>query len=63
MPGPKSKQTLNANGSLHHRELVDRMQGDRAARLAAGMIDYVVQPIRVDALVEALLQATRIHGH
>jgi CheY-like chemotaxis protein len=32
------------------------MQGDREICLAAGMDDYIAKPIRVDHLVEALMQ-------
>ena len=38
------------------------MQGDRETCLATGMDDYVVKPIRVEALVTALMQVASREG-
>ena len=62
MDGLEASRQLTAKLKPHERPRIvamtaNAMQGDREACLAAGMDDYVTKPIRVEALVQALLQA------
>ncbi|MEN9630105.1 MAG: hypothetical protein RJA10_3333 [Pseudomonadota bacterium] len=63
MDGLEATRRITARHAAGQRPRIiamtaNAMQGDREACLAAGMDDYVTKPIRVDALVEALLQST-----
>jgi CheY-like chemotaxis protein len=60
MDGLEATRRITARWSNGQRPRIvamtaNAMQGDREDCLAAGMDDYVVKPIRVDQLVEALL--------
>jgi signal transduction histidine kinase/DNA-binding response OmpR family regulator len=60
MDGLEASRKITAQWKPHERPRIiamtaNAMQGDREVCLAAGMDDYVTKPIRVDALVEALL--------
>ena len=64
MDGLEASRRITAQWPADRRPRIiamtaNAMQGDREACLAAGMDDYVTKPIRVDALVEALLGAAR----
>ena len=63
MDGLEASRRITAQCQPHERPRIvamtaNAMQGDREACLAAGMDDYVTKPIRVDALVAALLAAS-----
>ena len=63
MDGLEASRRITARWRAEQRPRIvamtaNAMQGDREECLAAGMDDYVTKPIRVDALVEALLAAT-----
>ena len=62
MDGMEASRQITSKYQAHERPRIvamtaNAMQGDREACLAAGMDDYVTKPIRVDALVAALLAA------
>jgi len=64
MDGLEASRRITAQWPVGQRPRIvamtaNAMQGDREACLAAGMDDYVTKPIRVDALVQALLGVTR----
>ncbi|HEY6132700.1 MAG TPA: GAF domain-containing protein [Rubrivivax sp.] len=61
MDGLEASRRITAKWPLGARPRIvamtaNAMQGDREQCLAAGMDDYLTKPIRVDALVEALLR-------
>jgi CheY-like chemotaxis protein len=62
MDGLEASRQITASHAAHKRPRIvamtaNAMQGDREQCLAAGMDDYVTKPFRVEALVDALLQA------
>jgi len=63
MDGLEASRRITARWQPNERPRIvamtaNAMQGDREECLAAGMDDYVTKPIRVEALVQALLHAT-----
>jgi len=63
MDGLEATRRIRGEGTPHGQPRIiamtaNAMQGDREACLAAGMDDYVTKPIRVDALVDALMAAS-----
>jgi len=61
MDGLEASRRIHAQWPGHARPRIvamtaNAMQGDREMCLEAGMDDYVTKPIRVDALVDALLR-------
>ena len=63
MDGLEASRRITSKWEANERPRIiamtaNAMQGDREECLAAGMDDYVTKPIRVDALVAALLSAS-----
>ena len=61
MDGLEASRRINADYPSGDRPRIvamtaNAMQGDREMCLAAGMDDYIAKPIRVDRLIEALLE-------
>ncbi|MBL8319144.1 MAG: response regulator, partial [Burkholderiaceae bacterium] len=64
MDGLEASRRITAKYPRNERPRIvamtaNAMQGDREECLAAGMDDYVTKPIRVDALIAALAQASQ----
>ena len=67
MDGLEATRAIGARWALGERPRIvamtaNAMAGDREMCLAAGMDDYITKPIRVDALVEALMLAQPRNG-
>ncbi|MFO1303894.1 MAG: GAF domain-containing protein [Burkholderiales bacterium] len=67
MDGLEASRRINAQWKDDRPRIVamtaNAMQGDREMCIEAGMDDYVTKPIRVDALVEALLRVEPREAH
>src|SRR5439155_10352976 len=68
MDGLEASRRITARWPAEERPRIvamtaNAMQGDREECLAAGMDDYVVKPIRVDKLVDALMQVRPAGAH
>jgi CheY-like chemotaxis protein len=67
MDGLEASRRITARWTKDQRPRIvamtaNAMQGDREECLAAGMDDYLTKPIRVEALVQALMAAGSSHG-
>ncbi|MCP5086187.1 MAG: response regulator, partial [Rhodobacteraceae bacterium] len=61
MDGLEASRRITKNDDRPHivAMTANAMQGDREMCLAAGMDDYIAKPIRVNLLVDALMQVAR----